>query len=445
MSHAREAKQLCRKLVNFFSMLSASGSENQELLTLVTQLAHYLKILIRIALTGALKLEREQSNPTAVTNSLARLHLLSLDSGDPRIAKRGEAPLPTIQGEPNSIDLLTRDPTGYTPSTKVAYGYTSLASEITGETTLRGPQSDDFVPLDHCIRCQSPVEEECIRLGMFNRWHTLCVSCDCGETLGKPPRLEAFYYDQPKTHCLEHRTPTAVHGFRTVSRLEQYAFLLHVALRRLYVHFRMHHGIPPGTFDLETPLTSATDRSAADVIKRKKSVNLDRKLSSTARLPQRSTVVESPAGRMADENGHIVSARMSTLNVQDPEEDKPPLTEATDVIRPPFARNNTSVFIVNAAPTEEDVATSDAITLGDIPSMADRPEETHDGPLLSELTPLQSLIIKHFALLLLQKSAIGHLIELEEVLELLESRKNQWWNKIFKANNKKDHKKKGKA
>ncbi len=162
-----------------------------------------------------------------------------------------------------------------------------------------------------------------------------------------------------------------------------------------------------------------------------KSVTLDRKLSSTARLPQRSTVVESPAGRMADENGQVVSARMSSLNVTEAH-------EADDVIRPPFARNNTSVFIVNDPPLES----ADAITLGDIPLIADPP---HEGPLLSELTPLQSLIIKHFALLLLQKSAIGHLIELDEVLELLESRKNQWWNKIFKGNAKKDHKKKGKS
>jgi len=61
------------------------------------------------------------------------------------------------------------------------------------------------------------------------------------------------------------------------------------------------------------------------------------------------------------------------------------------------------------------------------------------------LNQLQGLILKHFALLQLQKSSIAHLIELDEVLELLEVRKNQWWNKIFKGNNKKDQKKKGKS
>lgn len=89
----------------------------------------------------------------------------------------------------------------------------------------------------------------------------------------------------------------------------------------------------------------------------------------------------------------------------------------------------------------------DAITLGDIPLLADqtiRHNPRPDGrPLLANLNMLQSLIVKHFALLQLQKTSIGHTIELDEVLELLESRKNQWWNKIFKGNQKKDQKKKG--
>jgi hypothetical protein len=62
---------------------------------------------------------------------------------------------------------------------------------------------------------------------------------------------------------------------------------------------------------------------------------------------------------------------------------------------------------------------------------------------MSTLNPLQSLIIRHFALLQLLKSGIAPQVELDDVLELLEARKNQWWNKIFKNNAKKDTKKKG--
>lgn len=199
-----------------------------------------------------------------------------------------------------------------------------------------------------------------------------------------------------------------------------------------------------------------------------KSVTLDRKLSSTARLPQRSMVLESPAGRIANEDGQM-SARSNTFlsprAVPSPSPDiriDPDEAAATvETIRPPFARNNTSVMIIKegqvSGPDDqasEMLATTtitpedDAITLGDIPHLADQAIRVSSGtdgrPLLSTLNPLQSLIIRHFALLQLQKSGIGHLIELDDVLELLEARKSQWWNKIFKNNAKKDTKKKGK-
>lgn len=63
--YTREAKMLCKKIINFFSLLSRTGDMEmkklgitQELLSLVTGLAHYLKILIRLALTCALRLVR---------------------------------------------------------------------------------------------------------------------------------------------------------------------------------------------------------------------------------------------------------------------------------------------------------------------------------------------------------------------------------------------------
>ncbi len=116
---------LCRKTVNFFSLLSHTqdapdqrASITQELLSLVTGLAHYLKILIRIALTGSLKLEREHDNVRALDEFLARLSLLAMDDADPSIPRRGEAAVGTEQWIPD----------GYTPSTHgVAYGYRSLA------------------------------------------------------------------------------------------------------------------------------------------------------------------------------------------------------------------------------------------------------------------------------------------------------------------------------
>ena len=145
MSHAREAKHLCRRLVNLLSAISQVSPNTQDLFTLITQLAHYLKILIRVALTGAIKLERDVGNTKAMSNCLARLTLLAMDNGDPTVKKRGDFPLevrgsgqgqsvvpvvPTGEDEQlkKNIDSLPRQPEGFIPSTQsIAYGYRSLA------------------------------------------------------------------------------------------------------------------------------------------------------------------------------------------------------------------------------------------------------------------------------------------------------------------------------
>jgi len=146
---------------------------------------------------------------------------------------------------------------------------------VTGETTLRGPQGEDFIPPEGCTHCRTAIEEDCIRLGMFNRWHSACIIClTCGDkalVLVKegsdegskedllssklvrkpPPRVDDFFYEKGKVppdtiFCINHKTQTCTDGFKSVSRLEQYTFLLHIALRRLYVHFRTHHDLPSG-------------------------------------------------------------------------------------------------------------------------------------------------------------------------------------------------------
>lgn len=167
---------------------------------------------------------------------------------------------------------------------------TDVKLEVTGESTLRGSLDEDFVPPEGCGLCRQPVEEDCIRLGMFNRWHPACLICVvCGDKAGQPaitrdeaiasddgqkdevattalsgtvsvignkrsaPRVDEFFYEPVQAlqvpeniFCLVHRSATCKHGFKVVSRLEQYAFLLHIALRRLYVHFRVHHDLPSG-------------------------------------------------------------------------------------------------------------------------------------------------------------------------------------------------------
>lgn len=83
LSYAREAKLLCRKVISFFQLLSASQDTGvrrlgvtQELLSLVTGLAHYLKLLIRICLQGALKYERETGSAEGLNQFLCDIGTL---------------------------------------------------------------------------------------------------------------------------------------------------------------------------------------------------------------------------------------------------------------------------------------------------------------------------------------------------------------------------------
>jgi hypothetical protein len=157
-------------------------------------------------------------------------------------------------------------------------------SEVTHETTLRGPHDEDYIPPEVCAHCGLAIEEDCVRLGMFNRWHSSCVQCIvCGDRavpplpppprddlsdeasrayegsvapnrpIRPPPRVDEFFFPHVgefvpphEVYCSQHRPQESVNGFQSVSRLEQYAFLLHIALRRLYVHYRIHHDLPSG-------------------------------------------------------------------------------------------------------------------------------------------------------------------------------------------------------
>jgi hypothetical protein len=305
MSHVREARMLCRKTVDLFTLLShtqETGARRmgmtQELLALVTGLAHYLKILIRIALTGALKLEREQDVREALGSFLDKLHMLAIQGGNPaakRMMKRANG------------EVLSLGDQGNYGTQGVTYGFKSLAPESAGESPFSAAPRDPALakvsvvnpPSDLCVKCNQTVEEDCARLGTYQRWHSHCLQCaTCGkiaavplpkDTAYKPlednakledrerekekaaeaPKLSSarrppanvkiFVYDPESINqtqqfgpvptlilCTEHAHAGCQSGFQAVSRLEQYAFLLNVALRRLYVLLKKR-GVVPAT------------------------------------------------------------------------------------------------------------------------------------------------------------------------------------------------------
>jgi hypothetical protein len=252
------------------------------------------------------------------------------------------------------------------------------------------------------------------------------------------------------------------------------------------------------TANVALPATAETTSSLYDSyrdstdIKRLKSVNLDRKLSATARMPQRSTIVESPSGKTARGDGSLesqksIDGQLHSLSANSPagnKEEGPPISATpsgasheivivqpadedanantpsrVDILRPAFGRANTHVAIVSDNSNENSPGAStpqllsrsetesspfeheQGVTLADIPALVEaeqaklehRPPPVSEGrPLMSELSALDATIVKHFALIALTKSSIAHYIDMEELFELVEIRKNQWWNKIFK-------------
>lgn len=237
-------------------------------------------------------------------------------------------------------------------------------------------------------------------------------------------------------------------------------------------------------------------RNSGDIM-RMKSVHLDRKLSATARLPKRSTIVESPAGKSAHPSDALRSQRSeelgispqplqrpgvvhpgqavpgrsppqqhTTLNTQPQTNNSPgmlDIAQSGQVIRPSFARNNTEVMIVDdsspnspAIGPEEPPAVpvpDEGITLADIPQLMEAAQAREQQrslprqtsiPYIAELSALELAIVKHCAVLALYRSPLKDQFDLDEILELVEVKKGGFWNKLFKGgNDKKNVKKKG--
>ena len=200
---------MCKKIVAFFSLLTKTQETGvrklgvtQELLSLVTSLAHYLKLLIRISLQGALKLERERRNSEG-------LHLFLEELGDLESVKEAE----------KSLDLTA--------------GVTGLADQ----------QSD------LCFKCKEPIDDECVKAGQ-KRWHKKHLECYyCQTFLGDKWQTALWSEREGRVVCRrcfddKRRAPDATAKFENVTRLMQYVYLLRVALARLLSVLRSSGTLP---------------------------------------------------------------------------------------------------------------------------------------------------------------------------------------------------------
>ena len=478
LSYGREAKLLCKKIVAFFSLLSKTQETGvkklgvtQELLSLVTGLAHYLKLLIRISLQGALKLERERKSMDGLNQFLRDLeHLEALK-------------------EAENADLL------------------SDVSELADQQS------------DLCHKCKEPVDDECIKLDQ-QRWHKNHLSCDyCERVVGDEMR-EAMWSEREgqvvcrRCHEERRQAPDAAAKFILVTRLQQYVYLLRVALARLLSVLRSGGTLPHTSDDpnlttydsneghrigqtgqLDPPLlransrsksyggtgTSQADNNASSYeqtvgeMKRLRSTRMDTQLSTNIKKARTSRILDGPEG---------FSRRPGSAGADGSEQRK---QQGFHIIQDPQADND--------APKNNLVfGHQDALTLDDIPRIVaaeqvkeqrpnayrhaknqligsgGREPKFHSGhqrgisggndldlaggdPVtqrtkryFSELSALELFIVRHVAVLSMEPLLEGH-YNLEDLLNLVENKKpGTFWGKFGKAFQKNDRpkgKKKG--
>ena len=454
LAYGREAKLLCKKVVAFFTLLSKTQETGvrklgvtQELLSLVTGLAHYLKLLIRIGLQGALKLERERGSSEGLHAFLDEL-----------------ADLETIkEQEMKSLDL----------SDSVA----GLANQES----------------DCCAQCYEPIDDACV---MFygRRWHAKPshLACNTCQRDLIPELPNALYSErEEKPYCMEHgrRSQDAVAGFSPVTKLQQYVFLLRVALARLLEVLKSGGTLPHTSDDPNlTPYNTAEghrvspagdqmsphhamgsrSRSYAGTssqqessleqtvgeMKRLRSTRNERTLSTTFKKARESTVLYGSGGtRPVSSEGQDNRNRGGFQIVEERDLDgrvRPELTfgnqdgltlddiprivaaEQAKEQRPNAFRHAGTNLIGHRGNEPRLINGHSRVTSGGNDFLAGEPSPLRTKRFFSELSALEYFIVRHVAVLSMQPLLEGE-YTLEDLLGLIETRKPTFWGKVSRA------------
>ncbi|ESZ90538.1 hypothetical protein SBOR_9087 [Sclerotinia borealis F-4128] len=455
LSYSREAKLLCKKIVAFFSLLSKTQETGvrklgvtQELLALVTGLAHYLKLLIRICLQGALKVERDQKDPEG-------LHQFLDDLGD----------MDAIKNDDRSLEATT------------------------GTPGLSASNSDS------CIKCQKPIEDECARF-KERRCHLTCLQCsNCDRDLAQ--NLEDIRFNDVEQRVLcsncQGQALNVVSGFARVTRLQQYVFLLRVALARLLEILRTNGALPHTSDDPnlngynssqghkvhsdddppmlktearsksfggpvdENPRESSYENTLNDV-RRLRSTRMDKHLSSTIKKARTSRIMDGVDGQRPGSSGAEGSgSRNNEFQVGDQDgngesrtelmfghqdaltlDDIPRIVAAEQAKEQrPNAYKHARHELFRTSITEPKLVNGHQRTFSagndlDAQTQRQQQERVSGKKYFSELSALEYFIVRHVAVIAMQPMLDGH-FTMEELLNLIETRKPTFWGKMGKA------------
>lgn len=199
----KEARNLSGKIMSYLAVLrksnqiNDSGSLSSELLSVITGCAHYLKLLIRIGLQNALKMNKSRSDTVATDNFLA-------------IIKAFEKFQPPSSNGSNS--------------------------SFNDDAYIKLIQDSLHIPLqstDLCFSCHKSIERSCIK---FNdkRWHIKCFKCStCSSELNNLNMVN-FDVNNNELLCLDCAggQTDRTKGFEFITDLGQLSYLLKIAFLR---------------------------------------------------------------------------------------------------------------------------------------------------------------------------------------------------------------------
>lgn len=405
LNYSKDAKLLCRKIITFFSLLSHTQETGlrrlgvtQELLSLVTGLAHYLKNLIRIALTGALIQEKRYKRKTSIARFLSKL-----------------------------MELASRDRSDFFPKN------TTLQTEVTS---------------DLCIHCKLPCEEQCLKF-QDCRWHLGCFKCCvCRKPLSEEYDSAGLRQMDMSLYCSKcslSRKDT-ISGIKMITQLEQYTYLLRIALQRLYILLNVYddeqyedanspisNSNAPGALRLDTRSKSYStgDNPYESInlgdIKRMKSTHTNRKLSNSNRFGKRSTLMEIPnptSAAISAKNEHSLPNNDFERELIYSEE--PGSLDHTEFVSKALA--NMDSFGNNESLTLTDLTSSNQLS---VPRSVERGRHSHTEyrksmaiatAYLAELGALDHFMVKHIAVINIEPFVKDY-FSLEDLLELIDDKK----------------------
>ncbi|PNS15876.1 Rho-type GTPase-activating protein 1 [Sphaceloma murrayae] len=463
LSYGREAKLLCKKVVAFFQLLAESQETGvrrlgvtQELLSLVTGLAHYLKLLIRICLQGALKLERETGTPEGLNQ-----FLLDISKLEERL--------------------------------ELEHGRESRSFDHLGDRSA-----------DLCAVCDKACEDKCYRK---DKWivHAGCFKCaKCDKSMVTAPSAARWNESTRSVFCERHGSSVDESGFTEVTRLQQYVHLLRVSHARLLDNLRTSGALPhtsddPNLSDYDsqqghrvapdgklspkllqnTRSKSYTGSSPQDQqsqsyeeaigdIKRLRSTRMDKQLSTTTRKARTSRIIDAPDAMQPGSPGKMERRRtgqfqivddvdanggpISSLNFSGGDamtlDDIPRLVQAQQTreqrpnasrfARQPMIPQEPKVKLVNGHTRNASGTLDEKLLQQQHPVEAGRSKKY-----FSELSALEYFIVRHVAVLSLEPLLEGHFNQ-EQLLDLIETKRPTFWEKFGSAFAKKDNKPKGK-